>query len=276
MTWLAAVLVVLTGLAVTAAPAAAQTPPAPADEPPESENDRRARELYEKGNTHYDLAEYDLAIAAFKEAYTLSNRPALLYNIAQAYRQKGDCENALKFYQNYLRLDPQSSKRKKVEERIVEMDTCVKDPARQPKELPKEAIETPKEVVDPPPPPIIAEPGPRRGKAKKLAGLVGGGVGVALMITGGYFHTVADGKEAEIEAACETSCDFADPEIASIDADGKRAQRNAIVLYSVGGAAAIGGAVLYFWGRSEASSADTRVSFTPLPGGSFVAVSGRF
>src|SRR5688572_10508150 len=102
--------------------------PAPAD----AEEDRKAKELDEQGNTHYDLAEYDQAIDLSKQAYALSRRPTLLYNIAQAYRLKGDCEQALQVYKAYLRVDPSSQIRAKVESRIVEMDACAKDPGRKP------------------------------------------------------------------------------------------------------------------------------------------------
>ena len=52
----------------------------------------QAREQYDKGLTHYNLAEWDEAIAAFKKAYELSHAPGLLYNVAQAQRLKGDKE----------------------------------------------------------------------------------------------------------------------------------------------------------------------------------------
>jgi len=77
----------------TAAPAAAQ--PAGGEE--------QARVLYAEGRRHYDLAEWDQAIASFKEAYTAYAEPLFLFNIAQAYRQKGDCAGARTFYKSYLR-----------------------------------------------------------------------------------------------------------------------------------------------------------------------------
>src|SRR5262245_62171614 len=61
-----------------------------------------------EGNRHFNLAEYDLAIAEYKEAYRLSDKPGLLFNIAQAYRLSGDCPMALRFYENYRRLAPQA------------------------------------------------------------------------------------------------------------------------------------------------------------------------
>jgi hypothetical protein len=50
--------------------------------------------LEASGNKHFELAEYDAAIADFKEAYRIGDAPGYLYNIAQAYRLKGDCRNA--------------------------------------------------------------------------------------------------------------------------------------------------------------------------------------
>src|SRR5215470_12605929 len=83
-----------------------------------SEHDQRAaRKLFQEGSRHYDLAEYDEAIAAFKEAYRLSEVPGLLYNIGQAYRKKGPsgCEQAASFYRSYLRVKPEVEEREEIE-----------------------------------------------------------------------------------------------------------------------------------------------------------------
>jgi tetratricopeptide (TPR) repeat protein len=85
-----------------------------------------ARELYEEGARRYNLAEYDDAISAFKEAYRRSNSPSVLYNIAQAYRKKGPsgCAQALEFYRSYLRERPDADDRDTVYAQIDEMNTC--------------------------------------------------------------------------------------------------------------------------------------------------------
>src|SRR5262245_31930482 len=76
-----------------------------AEDPQKVEKNRQARALYAEGVKQYNLQNYDQAIAAFKQSYLLSENPPLLYNIAQAYRQKGPpgCASALGFYQGYLR-----------------------------------------------------------------------------------------------------------------------------------------------------------------------------
>jgi tetratricopeptide (TPR) repeat protein len=63
---------------------------------------QKARSLYQQGSQHYDLNEYTQALELFKEAYRSHEEPAILYNIAQCYRQLGDSENAIRFYRSFL------------------------------------------------------------------------------------------------------------------------------------------------------------------------------
>jgi tetratricopeptide (TPR) repeat protein len=85
------------------------------------------RKYYQKGVTHYDLAEYKEAVAAFKEAYRLSQDSAYLFNIAQSYRMAKNCGEAMRFYQRVLAVDPEAHGGKaKLEARIAEMRACAK------------------------------------------------------------------------------------------------------------------------------------------------------
>lgn len=263
--------------------------PVRADEP--SADEQKAAELYQQGKTHFDLAEYDKAIEAFKESYKLSKLPILLYNIAQAYRQMGDCENALTFYKNYLRNDPDADNRAKVEQRIAEMDTCVKDPNHKkpvpdvkpdvaPPDVKQPDVKQPDvkpDVKQPEVKPPVEEPHGARGGGKKIAGYVTGGVGAVLIGMGVYYTGVAKDKQDQVEKGCTPGCDWAnEPELRAADSDGKAAQRNSIILYSVGGAALVGGAVLYFWGAHDAKASDTHVSVAPGDGGGMLVVDGVF
>src|SRR4051812_18272354 len=47
-----------------------------------------AKRLTRQALLHYDLGEWDKAIAEFKRAYELSEAPTLLFNLAQAHRKK--------------------------------------------------------------------------------------------------------------------------------------------------------------------------------------------
>jgi tetratricopeptide (TPR) repeat protein len=84
------------------------------------------RRLYAQGVTHYDLAEYDKAVTAFKEAYRLSNDTTYLFNIAQTYRMARNCPEAGRYYQRVLTLEPDRSDKAKIEQKIQEMKACSK------------------------------------------------------------------------------------------------------------------------------------------------------
>lgn len=78
--------------------------PAPAER--ELSPDERARELYLRGDRLYAEGSYDDAIVALKEAYELSRRPALLFNIANAYERLGRYEEALLYLNQYAPSAP--------------------------------------------------------------------------------------------------------------------------------------------------------------------------
>jgi tetratricopeptide (TPR) repeat protein len=66
-----------------------------------------AAKLFDLGKRHYNLNEWDDAIAQFKSAYKLFPDPVYLFNIAQAYRLKGtkSCALSAQFYASYLRVE---------------------------------------------------------------------------------------------------------------------------------------------------------------------------
>jgi tetratricopeptide (TPR) repeat protein len=76
----------------------------PAPKPPSK--DDAAREHFKKGITAYNLGDYELAVNELRKSYELSEAAPLLFNIAQAYRAKGEYQKALLFYRNFLRLVP--------------------------------------------------------------------------------------------------------------------------------------------------------------------------
>jgi tetratricopeptide (TPR) repeat protein len=174
----------------------------------------QARALYDKANAHYDLAEYDTAIAEFKQAYELTREPALLFNIAQSYRLKKDYEQALQLYQTYLELDPDAPNRRDAEAQIRKMKEALKAAPR-----PDTATPTPPAPAVPPPPsPVVAPPPdattpspPRRsfvhtprGQATIAIAAVGAAALIAAAGTGGE----ALALRSRYDASCASgSCD---------------------------------------------------------------------
>lgn len=76
-------------LGVTA-PASAQTP------------EDQAKIHFQAGALHYERGAYEKAIEEFNEAYRLTQRAALLYNIAQAYEKLGKLPEARDHFKRYL------------------------------------------------------------------------------------------------------------------------------------------------------------------------------
>src|SRR5262245_66618642 len=91
--------VVVAASLVGVAPAvAAPSSPAQAGPPPTESQLADAKQRYASASKLYDLAEYEGALAEFKEAYRAVGDPAFLFNIAQCHRKLGHAQEAITFY----------------------------------------------------------------------------------------------------------------------------------------------------------------------------------
>lgn len=267
----------------------------PKPDAPQTEDQKKAeaKALYDKGINHYNLGEFDPAIAAFRQAYGISSAPGLLFNIAQAFRLKKDYEQASYFYTTYLRLKPDAPNRADVEARIAEMKTLIEDQK-------KLGISPPVGTVNPegdtatkpsspttPPaatapvvttPPVervepgIDSPAAKPGATMKMAGLATAGVGGALVITGIIFGRMASSAESDLNAL-NSGGTWTQEQQDTYDS-GERNNKIAIVSLVMGGAAVVTGGALYFLGRSKESS--TSVAIVPSKSGTSVAVGWSF
>lgn len=85
--------------------------PAPGSAP-HADDPAKARQLakskYQQGVEAYRAEHYADAVRSFLEADAISPSAALSYNIARAYEKLGDDAQTLRWYRNYLRLNPQA------------------------------------------------------------------------------------------------------------------------------------------------------------------------
>jgi tetratricopeptide (TPR) repeat protein len=81
-----------------------------------------AREHAQKGKAFMDLAKYQDAATEYEAAYAAKPDPALLLNLAQAYRLAGNADKALFFYRKYLQHVPKSPYRADIEEKIAALE----------------------------------------------------------------------------------------------------------------------------------------------------------
>jgi len=103
-------------LALLAAPAAAD--PLPADL-------ELAKAHYRTGEIEYEQGRFHEAAHEFEEAFRLSGRAELLYNMGKAYDSAGDPARALGAYRRFLAANTSSSDRPFAESRVKALEQTV-------------------------------------------------------------------------------------------------------------------------------------------------------
>ena len=262
------------------APAPAPAPQAPGAPKTEEQKRAEAKSLYETGLSHYNLGEFDQAIAAFRAAYAISQAPGLLFNIGQSFRLKKDYEQATYFYTTYLRLKPDAPNRADVEERLKEMEQLIAEQKKLEQSKPIGTVppdggtttqqkDKPEEKV-----PVVDEEKLRSGQTLMTASYVTAGAGGALVITGFIFGSLAKSAEKDLNGLGSGDT-WTSEQQDRYDA-GKRNNTIAIVSFIAGGAAIATGVTLYVMGTMKKKSA-TSVAVVPgAQGGATVHVGWDF
>jgi tetratricopeptide (TPR) repeat protein len=86
----------------------------------------RARALSNQGLAEYRQGRYTDAIRSFEASYAIAPLPALVFDMAQAYRLLGRCPEALQLYRRYLAEAGDVPNRGAVEARVAELETCAR------------------------------------------------------------------------------------------------------------------------------------------------------
>jgi tetratricopeptide (TPR) repeat protein len=275
-----------------------------------------ARQHFLKGQQLFDVGRWDEAAAEFEQAYAARSDPTFIYNMAQAYRRKGDAKRALDLYKNYLIKAPRSPQRPEVEERIANLQRQIEEaeragrstapaapvPAPPPPLAPAAALspapapapvpEAPAEPAAPPPaatPAAVYAPMPNPEPAAALppayvqspatpAPSSGKGLRVAGIVCGAT-GVVALGLG--VFFSLETDDYSSTVEKGQIfnpnfDDRGKLYQTLQWVGYGAGAALLGTGALLYGLGVSAAKKSAVAVAPTLLPGGAGLAAQGVF
>lgn len=109
--------------------ASAQTP---ADQPGPTNEDQAARLLFQSAREAFAVGEYERALSGFQQAYDLSRRPALLYNIGTTLDRLRRDDEALAIFEQFLREDPETPNRAEIESRVAQLRAGIQ--ARQARE----------------------------------------------------------------------------------------------------------------------------------------------
>lgn len=237
----------------------------------ESDTDRRARELYVEGDTHYKAGRYEEAAELFVEAYEISKRPVLLFNVANAYERMGEYEKAASYLREYLKA-PRVDDVVSVRERIRRLEAAEAERKREIERVKQEAAEAAKKNQPKP---------PSRVPAYVLFGMSG-----AATISAVVFGLAANSAGNDASASCSSRVADTPICLASAQDALDRETRNAIITdISIAVAVVSATAGIYYWIRTgkkiealEQSSATSSAQLGPalIPGGVGLGLSGNF
>lgn len=213
-----------------------------------TEEEERAKAHFLAGQSYYDQASYADALREFNEAYRISQRPALLYNIARCHEALDQYSDAVQMLERYLKEDPTTNDRAAIEARIANLK------GRQPP-VKRVHRETEPAQVNPPPlqpptlaPPTLApapSPRPRRRWTWVL-----GGLGVGLLATALGTGVASQLAYNDLGSSCTGN--HCDPSQQSKIDRGKSLALATDVLWPVGVAAVgVGVALFFVEGRRE-------------------------
>ncbi len=257
-------------------------------------NKASAKAHYETGTRLYDIREYDKALLEYKSAYLAQPDPAFLFNIGQCYRKLGQNQDALNFFQEYLKkASPDDPSRHQVEARVREIEADAKLKAEAAQAAPPPSIPSP--APNPPPPiPTAAPPSPtpttpelspaassveqaaqidaaspprNSGLGMRIAGIACGVAGLASVATGIYYYTRARSLSDRVTNSQTPQ--------ASDDQAGRDAQTMQWVFYGVGAAALATGTVLTLFGWPSTDRSRTVARVKPMVGPGLAGISAQ-
>lgn len=245
----------------------------------EAEDEARAHFLL--GRSHFDAGQFAKAAAEFEEAYRISQRPALLYNLYVSYRDGGDTKNAARTLRLYLEKEPVIESRAQLEARLAVLEGMVQRegdakeaaPAPQETEAPAPAPtavpEQPTQEASPPPDATYEDaPG-----GTSVVPFVIMGVGGAMVLGSIATGLMASSAQSDLEDMCPTRMNCP----ASVTDTQSRGETMALVtdVLLFGGIAVAGtGAALWLLGTFD--EREPVAAAACGPGGCMASMSMRF
>lgn len=223
----------------------------------DAELDEDARLHFELGTRAYDRGEFTTAVEEFGEAYRLSGRPALLYNMYVALRDAQQREEAAEMLRRYLREAGDIPNRARLEVVLEQLEAELRGepPPPEPRTTSHRA----------PPPSPSADPDVT-GPAVILG--LGGALLVASAITGG----LAIARNGDLSSACPG--DVCPEDARGIQSDVETLSITTDVLWPIGAVAAGVGLI---WLIVELGGGDQPAASASCdPNGCFGSVRGTF
>lgn len=244
----------------------------PAEAQDAGRRDARARRHFEAGTSYMESEDYESALREFNQAYKLSPRPALLFNVGVAASKLDRFVEAIDAFEAFVASGAAAEREAEVQTRLTDLKE------RQRAQQAAEEAATPQAVEvaetgnaererEPEPDPqqaqAVVEPSGRGG----FLPWVTVGAGVALAGVGGTFLALGLQDVAEVE---EASVGTAWSDVAEANDRAATRTGTGVALLAVGVAAAAGGVLWWALGSDDGSE----VALSPAPNG--LRLRGKF
>lgn len=222
--------------------------------------DEEARHRFQLGRTLYEAGRFEQAAVEFSEAYRLSKRAPLLYNLYVAQRDAGHWPEATWALREYLDKMPDAPDRITLKARLTSMEEQVRRQKEQEEQAARAANRprTRKETVHSNVPWLVV------------------GAGGALLLGSLATGLVAKHQDDDLDASCADGGKVCPR---SKERDSDRVYRLALstdVMWSVGAAAAVTGVVLWWTGALDSEREVPIASIAPSPHGFSTSLTYRY
>jgi tetratricopeptide (TPR) repeat protein len=245
----------------------AQDKPAGEAEEPQKIDLEQAKVKYEEGKGHFKGGKYEEALAAFTEAYNLSNKPDLLFNLGVCSEKLGQNKKAIAYYELYLEENPEATDREDVSKRLEALKAS--------QEQPDEPVEPAEPEPTPaPPPPADDELIVEEDEETEIfwPGLVIG-LGGLVLATGTLTAIMAYNSYGDLEDTCSPDC--SNDKVSKVESKALAAD----IQFAVGGAVVAAGVIWWLTaddGEAEVQVAGVEAAPLVLPGGGGLMLEGEF
>ncbi len=207
-----------------------------ADEPAPGDA-QRGKQLFELAKKLYTAGEFEEAAVVFGESYDANPRPGALFNQARCLEEAGEKTEAAAAYRAFIKAEPDGDATEEAQIRVAAIDRQLELEARK--------INGPNGTEGPSEKPVGSLDS-RPGATLRLAGGVAMIAGVAWFSAGAFSGLKARSISNELEG--RPRGDWTQRELERFE-EGDSANQRAIVLMSVGGAAVVGGVLVYYLGH---------------------------
>jgi len=247
---------------------------------------QEVRQHYEKASRAYDVQKFQEAIEEYQKTYEISGDPAMLFNVAQAYRLNGQPQESIYYYRRYLERSPTASNRAATEQKIAELEKVLSEgkatppvsAAPPPAAPPPPGSGTPAPSVTNttggaaaaptapapasfPPPNLLTVEAEDSHHGRRVASVVLLAVGGVGLLTAAITGKLAANKGDNLTYASNLKGTF-DPET---ERAGKRLDNVAVVSVVVGAAATIAGGVLFLLSRPSSGDEPPTTTASRVP-----------